>query len=147
VGRTDLTFDFAATVLSIVFDRHTLPNVAVTKDCVGDAIEIRDFGRYRHTIFGIPVGPVFLEQISLWAYPKDGPMRGIGTATVSLSDEDIRLDGLVNLNTGTVSGTVVPEPSTLALAGIGVLGLFVYSWKRRERKGIGDAARRGGKSV
>lgn len=43
-------------------------------------------------------------------------------------------DGLTSFTLRAVP-TVIPEPSTLALAGSGLLGLLVYGWWRRKRVG------------
>ena len=46
----------------------------------------------------------------------------------------VALDGTYYSNTNTVvyaTGAATPEPSTLALLGIGALGLFGYGWRRR----------------
>ncbi len=53
-------------------------------------------------------------------------------AETSAGDMNVGNYGL--LGTGPITGLLVPEPSTLLLAAVGLLGLLGYAWRRRNRK-------------
>jgi hypothetical protein len=130
VGDATLVFDFQASVLGLIWDRHTLPGILNIKTRLpnGD-ISKTDFGRYRRTLFGIPVGRPFYEQISDWVYPGDRPQDAI--VRFDLPDEGIALRGTGDFAAGTASGVVViPEPASYAMLALG-LGVMVLARSRR----------------
>jgi hypothetical protein len=66
--------------------------------------------------FSVPAGSPFLNQ-------------GLNTLTITITSSDRFLEG-VRLE-GTLTGTIVPEPSALALLALGTFGLLGRAWRRR----------------
>lgn len=92
-------------------------------------------------VLGDPAGFFGGQLPGLWdpSDPTAGPM---GTLTIPIQSTfavDIDTPGgpaqLIFVNGGQIIATPAPEPSTLALAGFGVVGLFAYAWRRRKRTG------------
>ena len=92
---------------------------------------------------------VFPDEFWLWAAVSD-TSAGFSTLSGTFSIGNVLPTGLDlaglssflslavytgSLGTGTRSFElfVIPEPSTLVLAGVGILGLCALGWKRRKR--------------
>ena len=100
----------------------------------GGPISKTDFGPYRRTLFGIPVGAPYYEQISDWIYPPNRPQDAIVSFT--LGDEGIALNGSGDWDAGTVQGVIaVPEPAAALL--LLLLGLSALPVLRRRGAGRG----------
>jgi hypothetical protein len=127
IGDATLDFDLQASYLGFIWDRHSLAGIRNIKQVLPDGYTSKtDFGRYRRTLFGIPVGAPYYEQISDWIYPPNRPQDAIVSFT--LGDEGIALTGSGDWGTGAVQGVIaVPEPAAAWLlmlglgAGLGVL--------------------------
>ena len=78
-------------------------------------------------VFSLPIGT---EQFT-YVRPGDGALEWHGWAsTVGIAQLTYTGDFVVN--DGLQADAVVPEPGTLALTGIGLLGLLGYGWQRRK---------------
>jgi hypothetical protein len=59
----------------------------------------------------------------------------IGTELISITPQPITVS-TAGTGTGTVTGIflaqTIPEPPTLTLLGLGILGLFGYGWRRKQ---------------
>ena len=75
--------------------------------------------------------PIGTEQFT-YERPGDGALEWHGWAsTVGIAALTYTGDYVVN--DGLQANAVVPEPGTLTLTGIGLLGLLGYGWQRRKR--------------
>jgi hypothetical protein len=61
--------------------------------------------------------------------------QGLNTLTITITTSDQFREG-VHLE-GAVTASPAPEPSTLALAGVGVAGVMGYVWRRRRKPAVG----------
>jgi hypothetical protein len=85
-----------------------------------DAVPVLRPNAYQLKPFSVPAGSPFLNQ-------------GLNTLDITMKwaggIEAVRLEGSVSDTAAAAS----PEPSTLLLAGLGVLGLTGHAWRRRKR--------------
>ena len=85
-------------------------------------------------------GEVEAADYTIWA-------NGFGGTSPQFADGDYNVDGSVDTADYTIwannfdqsilaaqsAASAIPEPSTLTLAGLGLLGLLAYGWRRRRR--------------
>lgn len=133
VGLADFSWDFESSFFGKLIDRHSVGPIKNVKQGIGDVISKTDFGQYRRTIFGIPVGRPFYVQLSDWIYPKDRPDQA--TVRFDLPDESIFLVGTADFAGGTARGTItaVPEPASLVAVGLGAVALLFLRRRREPR--------------
>ena len=60
-----------------------------------------------------------------WNLPNDGAIVGLNFLTMALGGTRPEMDGVANMI------VAIPEPSTVALVGLSVIGLAVYSRRRK----------------
>ena len=82
------------------------------------------------SFFDVLSQPIGTEQFT-YVRPGDGALEWHGWAsTVGIATLTYTGDFVVN--DGLQANAVVPEPGTLTLTGIGLLGLLGYGWRQRK---------------
>jgi len=79
------------------------------------------------------LSPTTIEGVTVANYNAGLTYSGGVTLLLINSQTSTSSQNLVIFNGSVVTTSVVPEPSTMAIAGLGALGMIGYGWKRRKR--------------
>jgi len=76
--------------------------------------------------FGLEIGSGGASSLQFSVAPGDVISLSLGRSTVEIANEFVGVDFAISLSP-------VPEPSTVILAAVGLIGLAAYGWRRRKR--------------
>lgn len=72
------------------------------------------------------------QDLGEWAFDESQPVTiFFGSSQMDLAHSNGMIDSFTASGAGHVSGTLVPEPSTLALLAMGLAGLLATAWRRQ----------------